>query len=62
MQRDEMSGWRGCGGEVGEGTISLGKGASRAMSFGQDAYHCDLCSGHPQCVSVCTSEAIRVKK
>ena len=30
--------------------------------FGQDAYHCDLCSGYPQCVSVCTSEAIRVKK
>jgi Fe-S-cluster-containing hydrogenase component 2 len=28
--------------------------------FGQDAYHCDLCSGHPQCVSVCTSEAIRI--
>jgi carbon-monoxide dehydrogenase iron sulfur subunit len=30
--------------------------------FGQDAYHCDLCSGRPQCVRVCTSEAIRVKK
>jgi Fe-S-cluster-containing hydrogenase component 2 len=30
--------------------------------FGQDAYHCDLCGGHPQCVSVCTSAAIRVKK
>jgi len=30
--------------------------------FGQDAYHCHLCAGHPQCVSVCTSEAIRVKK
>jgi len=30
--------------------------------FGQDAYHCDLCSGHPQCVRVCTCEAIRVKK
>ena len=30
--------------------------------FGQVAYHCDLCSGHPQCVRVCTSEAIRVKK
>ena len=30
--------------------------------FGQTAYHCDLCSGHPQCVKVCTPEAIRVKK
>ncbi len=30
--------------------------------FGQIAYHCDLCSGHPQCVRVCTPEAIRVKK
>ena len=30
--------------------------------FGQDAYHCDLCGGHPQCIRVCTSQAIRVKK
>ena len=30
--------------------------------FGPDAYHCDLCGGHPQCVIVCTSEALRVKK
>ena len=30
--------------------------------LGPDAYHCDLCAGHPQCVRVCTSEAIRVKK
>ena len=30
--------------------------------FGQAAYHCDFCGGHPQCVSVCTSQAIRVKK
>jgi carbon-monoxide dehydrogenase iron sulfur subunit len=30
--------------------------------LGQDAYHCDLCGGHPQCIRVCTSEAIRVKK
>jgi carbon-monoxide dehydrogenase iron sulfur subunit len=29
--------------------------------LGQDAYHCDLCAGHPQCVRVCTSKAIRVK-
>lgn len=28
----------------------------------QNAYHCDLCGGHPQCVRVCTSGAIRVKK
>lgn len=30
--------------------------------FDEDAYHCDLCSGHPQCIRVCTSEAIRLKK
>jgi carbon-monoxide dehydrogenase iron sulfur subunit len=30
--------------------------------LGQAAYHCDLCAGHPQCVGVCTSKAIRVKK
>jgi Fe-S-cluster-containing hydrogenase component 2 len=30
--------------------------------LGSDAYHCNLCAGHPQCVRVCTSEAIRVKK
>ena len=33
----------------------------RLIIFGQDAYHCDLFSGHPQCVRVCTSEEIRVK-
>ena len=30
--------------------------------LGQHAYHCDLCAGHPQCVRVCASKAIRVKK
>ena len=30
--------------------------------LGQYAYHCDLCGGHPQCVRVCTSRAIRIKK
>lgn len=25
------------------------------------AFHCDLCSGDPQCVSVCTSGAITIK-
>jgi Fe-S-cluster-containing hydrogenase component 2 len=28
--------------------------------LGDDAFHCDLCAGHPQCVRVCTTEAIRV--
>jgi Fe-S-cluster-containing hydrogenase component 2 len=27
-----------------------------------DAYHCDLCAGHPQCVRVCTPGAIRLTK
>lgn len=28
--------------------------------LGENAYHCDLCSGNPQCVRVCTTEAIRI--
>jgi len=35
---------------------------NRLNVLGQDAYHCDLCGGHPQCVRVCTSKALRVKK
>lgn len=27
--------------------------------FGEDAYHCDLCGGHPQCITVCTSGALK---
>ena len=34
----------------------------RLSVLGPYAYHCDLCGGHPQCVRVCTSEAIRVQK
>lgn len=34
----------------------------RLTAVGQDAYHCDLCGGRPQCVGVCTSEAIRAKR
>jgi Fe-S-cluster-containing hydrogenase component 2 len=30
--------------------------------FDEDAYHCDLCGGHPQCIRVCTTEAIHLKK
>lgn len=30
--------------------------------LGDDAFHCNLCDGHPQCVRVCTTAAIRVKK
>lgn len=28
--------------------------------FGKHAYHCDLCKGRPQCVKVCTTQAIRI--
>ena len=28
---------------------------------GADAYHCELCGGHSQCIRVCTTEAIRVE-
>jgi hypothetical protein len=28
--------------------------------FGENAYHCDLCTGSPQCVKVCTPKAIRI--
>ena len=34
----------------------------RLTALGHETYHCDLCGGSPQCVGVCTSEAIRVKK
>jgi hypothetical protein len=30
--------------------------------FDQDAFHCDLCGGYPQCIHVCTIGAIRIKK
>ena len=30
--------------------------------FGENAYHCDLCGGRPQCVKVCTPRAIRISK
>ncbi len=26
--------------------------------LGENAYHCDLCGGNPQCINVCTSKAI----
>ena len=28
--------------------------------FADKAYHCDLCGGNPQCVKVCTPQAIRI--
>lgn len=28
--------------------------------FGENAFHCDLCGGSPQCVKVCTPRAIRI--
>ena len=31
-------------------------------SFGEYAYHCDLCGGSPRCVRVCTPGAIRIEK
>ena len=30
--------------------------------LGKEAFHCDLCSGNPQCVKVCTPEAIQLIK
>jgi Fe-S-cluster-containing hydrogenase component 2 len=30
--------------------------------LGEQAYHCDLCSGNPQCVKVCTPKAIHLTK
>jgi Fe-S-cluster-containing hydrogenase component 2 len=30
--------------------------------FGEEVFHCDLCSGHPRCVKVCTPGAIQVIK
>ncbi len=30
--------------------------------FGENAYHCDLCGGTPQCVKVCTPKALRISK
>ncbi len=30
--------------------------------LGEEAFHCDLCSGNPQCVKVCTPGAIQVIK
>ena len=30
--------------------------------FDEDAYHCDLCGGHHQCIRVCTTDAIHIKK
>jgi carbon-monoxide dehydrogenase iron sulfur subunit len=28
--------------------------------FNDEAYHCDLCGGKPQCVKVCTTQAVRI--
>ena len=28
----------------------------------EKAYHCDLCGGNPQCIEVCTTEAISIAK
>jgi Fe-S-cluster-containing hydrogenase component 2 len=30
--------------------------------LGEEAFHCNLCSGNPQCVKVCTPGAIQVIK
>jgi len=31
-------------------------------AFGNEAFHCDLCGGTPQCVKVCTVKAITVSR
>jgi Fe-S-cluster-containing hydrogenase component 2 len=30
--------------------------------FGEQAFHCNLCGGNPQCVKFCTPGAIQVQK
>lgn len=30
--------------------------------FSENAYHCDLCGGHPQCIKVCTPKAISLQR
>jgi Fe-S-cluster-containing hydrogenase component 2 len=30
--------------------------------LGENAFHCDLCGGKPQCIKVCTPNAITVIK
>lgn len=30
--------------------------------FDDEAYHCDLCHGNPQCIKVCTPKAISMMK
>lgn len=30
-------------------------------TFGNDAFHCNLCKGKPQCVPLCTTGAIRLE-
>jgi Fe-S-cluster-containing hydrogenase component 2 len=30
--------------------------------FGNEAFHCDLCGGSPQCVKVCTVKAITIAR
>jgi Fe-S-cluster-containing hydrogenase component 2 len=30
--------------------------------LGENAYHCDLCLGNPQCIKVCTTGALTLPK
>ena len=30
------------------------------VKWNDDIYHCDLCGGHPQCVTVCSTGAIQI--
>jgi len=32
------------------------------MVFDDEAYHCDLCGGNPQCTKVCTPKALRYNR
>ena len=47
-----------CIGLAGENLVRVADGLT---VFKETAYHCDLCSGEPRCVSVCTSGAITIK-
>jgi len=43
--------------------IRAGRCSFHALAlFGDNAYHCDLCEGDPQCVKVCTPGALTFTK
>jgi len=43
------------------GDSNMGGDFGTLPVFADKAYHCDLCRGKPQCVKVCTTQAISVR-